>query len=92
MAMSENKFNLLSTLEKYEVKFHNDEFNTYVQVSVTNTRRGGVYYWFRLNTDKTFAFFEQRYSQNNGRCDRGWTCGYKFTERMERDLKKSNLI
>ncbi len=90
--MSENKFNLLSTLEKYEVKFHNDGYSTYVQVSVTNTRRGGVYYWFELNTDKTYAFFKQRYSQNNGKCDRGFTCGYNFENRMERDLKKANLI
>jgi hypothetical protein len=92
MEMSENKFKLLATLDKYEVKFHDQEYDTYVQVSVTNSRRGGVYYWFRLNIDKTFAFFEQRYSQNNGRCDRGWTCGYNFRQRMERDLQKANLI
>lgn len=92
MKNPENKFNLLSTLDKYEVKFHETDYETYVQVSVTNSRRGGVYYWYRLSTDKSFAFFEQRYSQNNGKCSRGWTCGYNFTQRMERDLEKANLI
>ena len=39
MEMSENKFKLLATLDKYEVKFHDQEYDTYVQVSVTNSRR-----------------------------------------------------
>ena len=92
MKNPENKFNLLSTLDKYEVKFVERNGETYVRVSVTNSRRGGVYYWFSFNLDKSFAFFEQRYSTNNGKCSRGWTCGYNFTQRIERDLKKANLI
>ena len=87
-----NKFNLLSTLDKYEVKFVERNDETYVRVSVTNSRRSGVYYWFSFNLDKTYAFFEQRYSTNNGKCSRGWTCGYNFTQRIEKDLKKANLI
>jgi hypothetical protein len=103
MELTRNTFEQLSTLDKYRVEFREspsesiEGYSTvkYVSVSPKGGRYSGVFYWFKISIydDSTdFVEFEQRYSQNNGRCDKGWTCGYNFRKRMERDLQKANLI
>ena len=103
MELTRNTFEQLSTLDKYRVEFTESpsesisEFMTveYVSVSPQGGAYGSVFYWFKISTydDSTdYVQFDQRYSPNNGKMSRGWTCGYNFIKRMERDLEKANLI
>lgn len=97
MELSRNTFEQLSTLKKYNVEFEPTayDYKERVCISIKGGAYSSVYYWYeisRLSNGKEYVHFNQRYSANNGRCDKGWTCGYNFTERIERDLKKANLI
>ncbi len=96
MEISRNTFEQLSTLKKYNVEFGSTSYSyeERVRILTQGGKYGGVYYWFTISTlnGNQYVEFDQRFSPNNGRCDRGWTCGYNFRKRMERDLKKANLI
>jgi len=96
MKLSRNTFEQLSTLDKYNVEINPSAYNykDRVCISVNGGAYSSVFYWFEINNfnGNEYVSFDQRYSPNNGRCDKGWTCGYNFQKRMERDLKKANLI
>ena len=79
MELSRNTFEQLSTLKKYTVEFEPTayDYKERVSVLVKGGAYGGVYYWFDISNygdGKEYVFFNQRYSPNNGRCDRGFTC------------------
>ncbi len=101
MNISRKTFEQLSTLDKYNVEFQSTPYNfpqftkERVCISINGTGRSGVYYYFEVSnygTGKEYVHFTKRYSMNTGKGSRGWTCGYNFKQRMERDLEKANLI
>ena len=96
MTLTRKTFEQLSALDKYNVEFESTAYNYKERacISINGGAYGSVFYWFEicnLNGNE-YVSFDQRYSSNNGRCDKGWTCGYNFQKRMEKDLKKANLI
>lgn len=89
MRLTKKHFELLGTLDNYNVEIH--EANEYGEQRVCISTGTGVFHWYKI-WESGFVSFEQRYSANNGDCSRAWKTGYKFTERIERDLSNAGLI
>jgi len=101
MEITRNTFEKLSVLDKYIVEFQkssyesNPEYRTVEYVYVKTSNLNGVYHCFKISTyndSSDYVQFVERFSEKNGKTSKGWTFGYNFKKRIERDLKKSNLI